>query len=417
MGIDRNRSQTSAYVQLRGWDRLMSTTGTVYDAVPRNMDIFQGSWSTDSINPIDLIDDPIAEGWDLGSPFDLRSIRYDFPVVGDRAGSPNIGFVRRYEGPVIANPSNTYTWVPGPTDAAGLSSADSLAYRIGLGATAISRCKPASPQASFAVFLAELVRDGVPSLLAKFDISSRLAFFRSQGSNYLNVEFGWKPFIGDLRKTAKALEEQTAILEDLRKNSGRSMRRQYEFPTEVTNTLIQENLYPWPYLTAYHWQQDGSSLLTTVSKRSWFAGEFRYFYPPVNAAMVERLKRYTRTILGADVSPETLWNAAPWTWLADWFGNVGDVLANVSAINEDNLTMRYGYLMQEATHRRTWTHHGVKTWYGTLPDTFSGSMTVSHKTRIGASPYGFGPTWDSFSPRQLAILAAIGITRNGGRAK
>jgi len=94
--------------------------------------------------------------------------------------------------------------------------------------------------------------------------------------------------------------------------------------------------------------------------------------------------------------------------------NIGDVTANVSAISEDNLTMRYGYLMQEATRTYELTHHGLYLYpvhRGSITSTLTGRVTYSHKTRIGASPYGFGVTWDGLTARQLAILAAIGITR------
>jgi hypothetical protein len=102
--------------------------------------------------------------------------------------------------------------------------------------------------------------------------------------------------------------------------------------------------------------------------------------------------------------------------LADWFGNIGDVLANISSISEDNLAMRYGYLMQEAKQVFTTRHYGLTTWYGSLPSVIEGKRVITHQTRIGASPYGFGTTWDGFTPRQVAILVAIGINQGRGRS-
>jgi hypothetical protein len=266
------------------------------------------------------------------------------------------------------------------------------------------------------VFLGELIREGIPSLLSNFKVKGEVDFFRSLGSNYLNVEFGWKPLVSDLKKTARALQKQAQILEDLQRNSGRAMRRQYTFPETSTTTLMYQDTstYPWPGLTLYHWNQAGNfSVTKTDTKKTWFSGEFRYRYPPVTASLAAQLRAKARAILGADLTPETLWNLAPWSWLADWFANIGDVLANISAISEDDLTMRYGYLMQEARREYKHVHTGMTTPYGKLPSTISGSSIFHVKSRIGASPYGFGLTWDSLSPRQLAILAAIGITRRG----
>ncbi len=418
MGIERHRSQQSIYVSLDGVDRLMTGDGTVIDAQPKSASIKQAAFLDDSNNPSFLIGTEAGDQLNIGSSFDLLKVSWDYPIVGRTAGTENVGLVRRYDGPVVANLEHAWQVFPTAWDLETISAADSPGTRVGLGATAISRCKPASPHASFAVFLGELMRDGVPSLLAEFNVKSQLEHFRAQGRNYLNIEFGWKPFISDLRKTAVALNRQADIIEDLRRNSGKPMRRRYEFPVASTVSSYQmgANAFPWPYLTVYHWRQDGCEVRAVNTKRTWFSGEFRYYYPPVNAALVERMRHYARSILGVDVTPGTLWDLTPWTWLADWFANTGDVLANISAISEDNLAMRYGYLMQEATQEVTTTHTGVQTWYGSLPSTISGKRLVSHKTRIGASPYGFGSDWAGFSPRQIAILAAIGINQGRGRS-
>jgi hypothetical protein len=420
MGIERHRSMQSIYLALNGTDRLMTGDGTVIDAQPKSAEIRQASFLEDSNNPSFLIGTEAGEQLNIGSAFDLMKIEHDWPIAGRTAGTENVGLVRRYDGPVVANLGFAQTSAP-TYSSLGSSiylDVDSPGVRVGLGATAISRCSPASPHASFAVFLGEIVRDGVPSLLAEFNIKSQLEHFRAQGRNYLNVEFGWKPFINDLRKVATALNRQADILEDLRKNSGKAMRRRYEFPvhSEVATAEMGVNYLPWPGLTVYHWKQDGCLLTAVNTKRTWFSGEFRYYYPPVNAGLIERIRHYSRSILGVDVSPGTLWDLTPWTWLADWFGNVGDVLANISSISEDNLAMRYGYLMQEAVQEFETRHYGVKTWYGDLPSTITGMRRISHKTRIGASPYGFGTTWDGFSPRQVAILVAIGINQGRGRS-
>lgn len=111
------------------------------------------------------------------------------------------------------------------------------------------------------------------------------------------------------------------------------------------------------------------------------------------------------------MTPETLWNITPWTWLADWFANSGDVISNISAVGADNLVMRYGYLMQEATRKYLTVHSGFTALETDVPSTFSGAAVYTAKSRIGASPYGFGLTMGDFTPRQVAILAAIGITR------
>jgi hypothetical protein len=172
---------------------------------------------------------------------------------------------------------------------------------------------------------------------------------------------------------------------------------------------------PWPNLGLTNWTQAGRTVTQHDTKKTWFSGEFIYRFPAVDASPVRKLRANARQLLGFDLSPETLWNAAPWTWLTDWVANTGDVLANVSAISEDDLVMRYGYLMQEATRRYVHVHRGVRPNYAAMviPSTITGETSYTVKSRIGASPYGFGLTFTNFSGRQLAILAALGITRSG----
>lgn len=43
------------------------------------------------------------------------------------------------------------------------------------------------------------------------------------------------------------------------------------------------------------------------------------------------------------------------------------------------------------------------------------TIEVSRKVRRAASPYGFGLNAEAFSPKQWAILAALGLTRAPGR--
>jgi hypothetical protein len=73
--------------------------------------------------------------------------------------------------------------------------------------------------------------------------------------------------------------------------------------------------------------------------------------------------------------------------------------------------MRRGYIMCSTREKHTYTHPGINIVnYGPTGALVESFQTTS-KMRLRASPYGFGLTFDGFSPRQLAILAALGITQ------
>jgi len=118
-----------------------------------------------------------------------------------------------------------------------------------------------------------------------------------------------------------------------------------------------------------------------------------------------------RLLLGIDLTPETLWNLAPWSWLADWFGNVGDVMTNMSLFSRDKLVMPYGYIMAETSVTTTNLLYDLQ-WYDPVgPKSVRDVAGFVRKQRSPASPFGFGLSDMILDSRQTSILAALGITR------
>jgi hypothetical protein len=159
--------------------------------------------------------------------------------------------------------------------------------------------------------------------------------------------------------------------------------------------------------------------ITQHVTNSHFSGGFRFFYPEIDTALrdLQRMEGEANILLGTRLDPEVLWNLQPWTWLADWFINFGDVLGNLSAIISDGLVIQYGYIMQENVLRKEITFPK-----GLFLNNFPGSSSFTmkpwtvesiyrSKVRAAASPFGFGLTPEMFSPQQWAILAALGISR------
>lgn len=378
-------------------------------------------WCRDQTNNMSLLGGGM---FNIGGPFLSLQAQSDFPIASNYVASNAFGLLWEHKGPVIAYPHYVPTgWVL--DDTWWISSMlDDLFTRIGLGATAISRCKPAQPEASLATSVAELFREGIPNSLRQFShMKDEVAKFREltsarksqeAPSKFLEYQFGWKPLVSDIRKASRAILQSEKILEDLRRNSGKRMRRRYQFPATSTSEVVLSNqTHPWPStVNAYVMQQAGMTTVTkTDTKSTWFAGEFVYTYPGVDASIPRQILAGARHLLGVDLTPETIWNVAPWTWLGDWFANVGDVVSNFTAIGNDNLVLRYGYLMQEAKREFETKHEGLTVHIGSIPSTIKGTARYTAKSRIAASPYGFGLAATDLDLRQLAILASIGITR------
>jgi len=277
------------------------------------------------------------------------------------------------------------------------------------GATAIARCKPNNPTANSAQFLGEL-REELPTvpLLALRDQASH---FRSLGSEYLNVEFGWLPFIGDLQRTVVALRNRNKIIAQLLRDSDKIVRRRYAFPSVREQTVTDLGLYyPYPatpFPSVMPGIQYTKTLTEVTGRNDWFEGKFRYHIPGGDDLLskLQRFDALSSKLLGTRITPDVLWELTPWSWLVDWFGNFGDIINNFSNLNQDNQVMTYGYSMSTVYKENIYDLPGSP--IGPLTQKF-GSQ---YKLRLKASPYGFGVDWPDFSAYQLAILAALGISR------
>ena len=303
---------------------------------------------------------------------------------------------------------------------------------VGLGATAIARTIPTNPVAGAAQVLGEL-REGFPRIPGKDSFEalrdirkpSRSARRRKvsntakKGSNeYLNWVFGVAPLVRDVRDLAKGVLESDRILTQLERDSGRLVRRSYHFDDQITNTVVADvtGQYLTPAIYVGFYPSGGGRRVTrrkTVT-RTWFSGAYTYHFQRAPEGALEgftNAKNYASHVLGLGIDPLLLWELTPWSWAADWITNFGDVMTNVSAFSRDDLVLRWGYLMQETvtTDTHTWTGNLL----GVGRRTFTQTFTTTVKKRIKATPYGFSldSSWNGFSPRQLGILSALGISR------
>ena len=294
--------------------------------------------------------------------------------------------------------------------------AHGVGYLEGLGARAISSTIPTNPHADTAVGVAELMREGLPSLIGATFFKDKISFFRNLGSEYLNFEFGWKPFVSEILSIASSIDESEKLLAQLARDSGRNVRRRMSFPVERDTTYQRDSLSFRCAAPSSVLSHGGRTLVSETYHRSWFSGCYTYHYDPAALNEASRIATQARLLLGIQINPEVLWNLTPWSWLVDWFVNIGPVLHNLSAFGQDGLVLRYGYLMHHHTRRTTETHHRVLTpMGGNFPTgTVSSAFRLESKRRIKATPYGFGLTFGGFTLRQLAILASLGITRTPG---
>jgi hypothetical protein len=226
---------------------------------------------------------------------------------------------------------------------------------------------------------------------------------KAAGSEYLNVEFGWLPLVRGVRDFAKTVENADKIIRQHQENANRVLQRRYNWPqlSDSRADACSHSMTP-----AVSFFTDGGRF-QSVLQNKWLEAEF-IFYLPIGGSMNDKIRRYgsyARKLLGIDLSPEVLWNLAPWSWAADWFGNMGDVLHNLSAFHQDGMVMRHAYIM---CHTRKDTVDSGRYQNGPLHVRTRRQET---KTRLPATPYGFGVSYEGLSLRQTAVVAALGLSR------
>jgi len=291
------------------------------------------------------------------------------------------------------------------------------------GTKAIKDTIPTNPVAGLNQFAGEI--DQIPRFgIETFaQIQSKAQFFRGIGSDWLNVKFGWVSFISDINKLMNAVLQSSKIIDQYYRDSARPVhRRRYYRLKPVTEIYDFPNVqYPLHYIStgdgysSVYEGNDGSgtiSVADTVFEQYWFSGSYTYLAFNSQDALnkIQEYENLANHIVGTRMTPDVLWELAPWSWLIDWFVNIGDVTANAVRLQEDSLVLRYGYLMHQSMFQRTMSLTGVKFKFFN-PGAISQSWTQTLKERVRATPYGFALDPNSFSDQQWAILAALGMSK------
>jgi hypothetical protein len=284
------------------------------------------------------------------------------------------------------------------------------------GTEAIAAVIPTKSKFDLSTALGEFVSDGgLPTLTGLNELKSRASTARRAGSAYLNEEFGWAPLVSDVRKLCHTISHASGIWNKYVEGSGRLMHRKYSWPLKDDWDLQDlGRTVPAPNfdLTAFKGAAGQGQLYVRRhhSQRRWFEGTFMYHVPD-KGDKIGRGASMARKLLGIDLTPEVLWNLAPWSWAADWQGNIGDVLTANAAMQRDNLVMPWAYVMETTTESHEFELSGVQ--YQTYPgeQSFRQVFTTIVKLRQKASPYGFGFDLTKLTPRQIAVLVALGLSK------
>jgi hypothetical protein len=244
---------------------------------------------------------------------------------------------------------------------------------------------------------------------------------------FLAIQFGWLPFINDIRQISDAVIFSKQYLADLSRQNNTWVKRSRVATDVETSSRIKRYYNPALVPSGEQvmnmcriYTLDGSliqghcDIYSDVYTRVWYEGAFKFYRPELDMtsegydSLVSTVNRHL-LLYGARINPTHIWRALPWSWLVDWFTNIGDLIQRADEQYNDGMVSKYLYIMHQKV-RRIRSIHFYNFYGGALQLQFERGVTTKQR-RSADSPYGFVLGWD-LSPTQWSILTALGLSRN-----
>jgi len=248
--------------------------------------------------------------------------------------------------------------------------------------------------------------------------------------HYLNLQFGWVPFIQDLVFLSKMKDKLHKKMAWLTRKNGKSVRRKVDldkggFSEDIPRSIASSSTC-FPILSSFLYAPGMSiarsyPITKSFDRRIWYVAKYKIWIPELADDRFLRKDHsdLERHLLGLVMDPTILYKVYPYSWLLDWFTSTGSVVQNIYLRSKNHVVASYAYVM--CRENFTYSAPGyVEVHTGTFvagwvsPDKkMSGASRTIYEFRVRevANPYGFGITYASLSAYQWSILAALGLTR------
>jgi hypothetical protein len=189
------------------------------------------------------------------------------------------------------------------------------------------------------------------------------ALFQTGAETHLTTQFAILPLLSDVLGIARALLTAERRMNRLIAESGKILTRHYTF---VWNEFTDEQA--WQVDQGYC---EDTGLLQTLGRYaahrtvsyspSVFHAEIRYNYN-YSQYQVEHARLLSiLDELGLNFNPAILWNAIPWSFLADWVVGIGRYLDSLKTENMKPTINILGYLWSVKRNRTIRVTRGIET--------------------------------------------------------
>lgn len=305
---------------------------------------------------------------------------------------------------------------------------------------------PAQSTAKLSQDIYETIRDGLPKVIGTIVLGAvtpgKYSLLRKLGEEWLNLVFGINPLLSDLAKTVNSVIQIDKLIAQWQRDSGRDVTRRRATPwlSELTYanqysafTTDTDNQYAvWykpgttgsssPVKTTSNWRGRGQVIMdetVTTRKKLSFSALYNYdLYEllvgplPVRTADKEEVLRETirEHVFGLSLkdmlSLPNVWQVASWSWLIDWFVNLGQMLDVANTLDDSGLVVKFGYVT--LVERVIWDYNvSVSSTAFATPWIRNQLVDYYRVRRLKATPFGFGTTFSSLTSFQSGVLASL----------
>lgn len=228
---------------------------------------------------------------------------------------------------------------------------------------------------------------------------------RAAPGDLLNWEFGWKPFASDLIKLGNLTKIIEMRLEALKKTFGKVTRLGYYAKDWYDYPDLYDLVFP-----TISWQGLQTELRVTKIVSEFRVGALHYHAIPYLNSVIGRLRAFYGA-LGLGNPLKVFWEAIPYSFVVDWFLDVGSALSTLDAWSNDrtvpweiynvnwSMKTRLTFDLQQVNHPASqpfWFKANI------------GSVDVEYYRRMPGYPEINWLTANlSLSPRQATLAAAL----------
>lgn len=294
-------------------------------------------------------------------------------------------------------------------------------------ATRIMRnMRPTKPDFELARFVGELRE--LPMLANLASLPKKPS---DLGRFHLGTQFGVIPTVSDIQKAADAVIESETILTEFARRASTIVRRNRTLTLEK-DTLVHSRALPGRVgsstvvgdvnvrsdLAAHNNAEVGLhiSCETVRTRELRVFSDFEYFVgdPHGFSSRISEYVAKAKKLSGSGLSASTVWELTPWTWLSDWFIDIGSLLAYQEDVASDGLVARRsGFLVEDRYdtlgHLST-AMAGNLRYISILRSTQPLVGQRRDQWRWPGGPYSMSANWD-LTGFQWAILGALGLTK------